>query len=914
MKQLLGSRYYQLVAVLITLMAILAIRLFVLTVIQYDKWETYATQISEQSIYTSAPRGEILDRYGRIIAGNKQTFTVTFDPSNLKNEDINRIALRTINIIEQNGDAYYDEFPIVMDGNNFVFTYQQEIEAWLAQQGIPTYYTAEQTFALLRERFEIDEGLSKYDAQSEMQTVHNFFPPISVKMMSYTYDLDKNSFLGKFYLDKTMSAKDAFEALCEKYEVDPNYTLEEKRKILVVRNEIASLGYHKYVPATLATDVSDSTIVMLKEMGEDLTGVGVVSDTIRYYPYGNTASHIIGYLGKISERDKSYYVGELGYNSNDLVGQDGIEAVYESVLKGTDGVKTVQVNAYGEFVQEVGTTDPIKGNDVTLTIDLDLQRTAEDALARELQAIQTAGVFESAYGNYNYGKAYRNANVGAIVAIEVETGDVLAMASCPSFNPNLFAKGISSADWLSLQRVNTRDSLAPAPLYNVAARTAVQPGSTFKPVTATAALAAGLDPTKKLYDGGYVQVGNRPYGCLIWNRSHGSHGSIDLAHALEVSCNYYFYDVATGKDYHTGKSLGYSMDIDTLMTYAKQYGLGEPTGIEISETVTGVPSAEKKMENTKNQLRNVLVWNAEDYFKPEVCADKTLLNDYINEIVSWTEENPSRSKLLEKMSDQGVMEEKIEAITDLCKYSYFNQAAWTLGDEFNIAIGQGENSYTPLQMANYAATLGNGGKHNNVSVIKSIEGQGHTVKPAPTQVDITEENLKYIIDGMKLVANGSSGSLRSIFAGFPVTVAAKTGTAEKSGVIQPPDEVEYIRQHLGQLVRGVSMEQVEAEMVRLMTEESDRYPSRAGAVDQAVINLSGGTVTQGRINQWKPEYDNFAWVICLAPANNPKIAVATLVFQGGTAGYAAPAVREVIGKYLQLDKTYTDLSLATQIK
>ncbi len=914
MKQLLRSRYYQLVIILLVLMAVLAIRLFVLTVIQNEKWVTYATQISEQSIYTAAPRGEILDRYGRIIAGNKQTFTVTFDPSNMENQDINRIALKSLNIMEQHGDIYYDEFPIVIIGSSFAYTYQQQIENWLKEQGIPTNYNAEQTFAYLRSRFEIDEGLSKYDAQSTMQTVYNFFPPISVKKMDYTYNLDKNSFLEKFKLDKNMTAEEAFNALCEKYEIDANYTVYEKRKILIVRNEIASLGYHKYVPATLATDVSDETIVMLKEMSDDLNGVEVVSDTMRYYPHGNTASHIIGYLGKISERDKAHYVDELGYNSNDMIGQDGIESVYESILKGEDGVKKVQVNAYGEFVQDVSNTEPVKGNDVTLTIDLDLQKTAEDALERELKAIQTSGVFQSIYGNYSYGKAYKNANVGALVAIEVETGDVLAMVSYPDFDPNLFAKGINSEDWLSLQRKNIRDSLAPAPLYNVAARTAVQPGSTFKPVTATAALAAGLNPRTKYYDGGYVQVGNRPYGCLIWNRYHGSHGYIDLPHALEVSCNYYFYDVATGKDYYTGKSLGYKMDIDKLMTYAKQYGLGEPTGIEISETVTGVPSAEKKMKNTKGQLKNVLAWNAEKYFKPEVCADKTLLNDYINEIVNWTEENPSRSEILERMGKQGVMEDKVESITDLCKYSYFNQAAWTLGDEFNIAIGQGENSYTPLQMANYAATLGNGGKHNTVSIIKSIEGKGHTVKPEPTQVDITEDNLAYIIDGMKLVANGSKGSLRSVFAGFPVTVAAKTGTAEKSGVIQPPDEVEYIRQHLGSLAGGVSMEQVEAEMTRLMTEEGDRYSSRAGAVDQAVINLSGGKVTQGRINQWKPEYDNFAWVICLAPAENPKIAVASLVFQGGTAGYASPAVREVIGKYLQLDKSYTDLSLATEIK
>jgi penicillin-binding protein 2 len=913
MKNLLNSRYYQMVTIMLALMAVLAVRLFVLSVVQNEEWDTYATQISEKSIYTSAPRGEILDRYGRVIAGNKQTFTVTMDASNLSNEEINRVALSVLHVLEANGDKYFDEFPIVIENGRYEYTYTRQVNDWLTGQGIPTYYTAEQTFNFLRKRFEIDDGLSKYDAQTEMQTVYSFYPPISVKLMKYTYDMDKDSFLEKMFgKGKTeYTAEEAFNALCEKFEVPENCTIEEKRKILVVRNEIASLGYSKYLPATIATEVSDNTIIMLKEMSDSLPGVMVSSDTIRYYPNTNTASLIVGYLGKISERDKSLYVDELGYNSNDLIGQDGIESVFESTLKGTDGVRVVQVNAYGEFVREVSYTEPQKGNDVYLTIDLDLQKTAEDALARELKAIQTAGVFTSEYGNYAYGKAYRNANVGALVAIEVETGDVLAMASCPDFNPNMFATGISSADWASLQRQNLRDALAPAPLYNIACRTAVQPGSTFKPVTATAALAAGLDPSKKLYDGGYIQVGNRTYGCLIWNRSRGSHGYLDLPHALEVSCNYYFYDVATGKDHYTGKSLGYNMNIDKIMEYAQQYGLGLNTGIEITETITSVPSAEKKMERTKAALKNVLVWNAADYFKPSVCKDKTLLNDYATEIVSWAEENPTRTEIIERLPSYGIIEDQVEKVADLCKFSYFNQAQWTLGDELNIAIGQGENSYTPLQMANYAATIGNGGLRNQVSVVKSIEGRGHTEKGEQIQVDISEENLKTIIDGMKLVATGSKGSLRNVFGTFPVSVAAKTGTAEKSGVIQPPDEVEYIKEHLKQLDSRLAFEDVEAEMKRLMTEESDRYSNRNAAVDQAVINLSGGTVTQGRINQWKSEYDNFAWVIALAPADDPKIAVACLVFQGGTAGYAAPAVREVIGKYLQLDKTYEDYSLTT---
>jgi len=308
------------------------------------------------------------------------------------------------------------------------------------------------------------------------------------------------------------------------------------------------------------------------------------------------------------------------------------------------------------------------------------------------------------------------------------------------------------------------------------------------------------------------------------------------------------------------------------------------------------------------------MWNAENYFIPEVAENDELLDKYAQTIVDWADENPSRGEIIERLADCKILEDKIETVADLCKYSYFNFAQWTLGDEFNIAIGQGENAYTPLQMANYAATLGNEGYRNQVSVVKAIEGQGVKEKGEGVQVDITQENLNEILKGMKLVTSGGSGSLRGLFANFPVSVAAKTGTAEKDGVIQPKDEVEYIKEHLKHLNKNLTWEEVEAEMVRLMTEESARYSNRNSAVDQAVINLSNGSVNQAKINTWKDEYEPYAWVIAMAPAEDPKIAVSVLVFQGGTAGYAAPVVREVIGAYLQLDKEYEDITLTTTIQ
>lgn len=898
------------------MMAILGLRLFDLTVVEGSVWDERASSISVKTISTSAPRGEILDRYGRVLAGNIPSFTVHFSPGDLSNEEINRVSRNLIHILEANGDAYYDNFPILMENGKFEYTYQKDIEDWLASQAMPTDYSAEQAFDEMRRRQNIDEGLNKYDAQAELQTVYNIFPPISVKNMKFLKELDKESFLGRYYLDLDLTAEQAFRALREKFEIPADLTDEEARKIMVVRNELSSQGYRKYMPAKIAGGVSNNTIVIIEEKNSDLPGVEVVAESIRYYPNGNTAAHVLGYLGQISESEKSYYVDEKGYKPTDMVGQEGLEKSFESYLKGTDGTKNVEVNAFGELVRVINETEPQKGKDLYLTIDLELQKTAEDALQQALTEIQKAGTFKSQWGDFKYGTAYKNANVGAVVALEVETGDVLAMASYPDFDPNLFATGISKEDWNALQGQNLRDPLSPLPLFNVAARTAVQPGSTFKMVTATAALESGLDPNRKLRDGGYVKLGNRTYGCLIWNRSRGNHGYINLMEALEVSCNYYFFDIATGRDFYKRTSLGLRepMNIEKITSFAQQYGLGVKTGIEIPETVVPVPSQERKMAQIKSMLRNVLIGRAEMYFQKSIIQDKEKLKENIDTIVSWTEENPTRNELIQRMGKMGVKENLVETVVDLCKFTYFNQAAWTTGDELNISIGQGENAYTPLQMANYIATIGNKGVHNQVSLIKAIEGEGPHVKEPGKKISLqNEDNLKYIIEGMKRVATGPKGSLKGTFGNFPVQVAGKTGTAERAGKINPPDEVEYIKQYLPKINGSLKWTDVELEMNRLLKEYPDIYSTRNYAVRQAVINLSGGRVTAAKIDAYKASYDPFAWVMAMAPADDPKIAVAVLLFQGGTAGYAAPVAREVIGKYLQLDKIYEDYSIDTKI-
>lgn len=907
-------RHNQILLTILVLMAILGIRLFTLTVVEGSQWVKAAEAISIKSIYTSAPRGEILDRYGRLLAGNRPSFTVQFSEANLEDDEINKQALTLMTLLETNKDTINDRFPIIRnEDGTFHYTYRKKIEEWLQSQDMPINYSAEDAFNEIRARNGIDQGLDKYEAQEELQTIYSVYPPISVRNMKFLEDLNKESFLGRYHLDYSLTAEEAFYALRKKFDIDPNLSDTEARKIMVVRNELASQGYLSYIPVSIAKDICEQTIVTLEERGSELTAVDVVAEPVRYYPNAATAAHLLGYLGQISESEKAEYI-EKGYSASDMVGKDGIEKAYEDILKGTDGIKNVEVNAFGDFVRTISNDNAKKGKDIYLSIDLELQKTAEAALEQALEKIRVAGTFESVYGNYKYSKAYKNANVGAVVAIEVETGDVLAMASYPSFDPNLFATGISEEDWNSLQSKNPRDPLSPLPLFNVAARTAVQPGSTFKMVTATAALESGLDPKQKLRDGGAVRVGNRTYGCIIWNQRGGNHGYLDLYEGMEVSCNYYFFDIATGRDFYRGSSLGFNEDIniEKITGYAEQYGLGKPTGIEIPETVVAVPSEERKMSATKTYLKNVLIGRAEMYFKDEVIADKEQLMEQISTIVSWTEENPGRNTILKRLAELGIRENMIETVGDLCKFTYFNQASWTLGDELNISIGQGENAYTPLQIANYIATIGNGGVHNNASLLWAVEGEGFAEKEPGKKIEIRDTGiLDHIIEGMRRVAHGPRGSARALFAKFPVQVAAKTGTAERAGKRNPPDEVEYLKTNLKRINSSLTWDMVETELNRLLHEYPDVYTSRNAAARQAVINLSRGKVTTSTIDAYKDDYDNFSWFVAMAPVEDPQIAVAVLLFQGGSGGYAGPVAREVIGKYLELDKVYTDYCLDT---
>ncbi|WP_053957516.1 penicillin-binding transpeptidase domain-containing protein [Inediibacterium massiliense] len=900
----LKDRHNQVILFFTIFIFILIIRLFTLTVVQGEKYKKMAENIRIKKIPISAPRGDIRDRYGRLLATSEPSFTVQIMKNELIDEKINKVAIKLLNIFIENSEKYQDNFPIILENGKFSYTFDKEIQEWLTSQGLTGVKDAKDAFSLLRQQLGINKNLNDYEAQTEMQTSHNVYPPISVKTMKFIPEMKKENFLQKYNLKENMNAKDAFVALKEKFKIKDEYSDEDVRKILVIRHELKEQGYRQYQPVKIALNVSAKTVSTIEESSMDLPGVNVEVDPIRYYPNGNLASHILGYLGKISDQEQKTFTAAKGYTPNSLIGKDGLERVYEEKLKGKDGAKYVEVDVIGRLVNVLREQKPQKGETLYLSIDAKLQKIAEDALEHALKQIQVGGSFKSEWGDYKY-SAFPNATSGAVVALDVNTGEVLALANYPSFDPNLFATGISSEAWKLVQDENPRDPLSPLPLYNVATKTAVQPGSIFKMMTGLAAIEQGLDPHLQLYDDGYIKLGGRSFGCWLWNGYHRKHGPVDLYKALEVSCNYYFYNVSTGWDHYKNKSLGINMGADKILEYAKMFGLGQSTGIEISESAYGLPNPQQKLANTKILLKRDVASHARKYFEETILKDEKKLEEQIQKIVDWTDENPSRGELIHRIGKLDVKKDQVEPLADLAKFNYYIQAKWTKGDTFNLAIGQGQHAYTPLQIANYIATLSNGGYKNEVHLVNKV-GSSETdekIEHKREKVPLKDsENLKHVKIGMDRVTQEEQGTGSKTFLRFPIKVSAKTGTAEKSGKIQPKDEVAYLEKYMGRIAPGISRSAIQQKTKEYMK----TYKNEGMAMRKAIKDLSNGRITDAVLDQYKPDYDNFAWFVSYAPSDHPQIAVVSLIFQGGHGGYASPIAREIIAEYFGLNSEEYD--------
>ncbi len=605
------NRFNVISAIVILLTCVIFVRLFNLQVVNGVTYREQSERRLLKSHSVTATRGEITDRYGRPLVTSRMGFDLIAYKEYIENENLNQLILDTVNILEKYDVSYYDTLPISEDGE-FIF------------------------------------DSPDYSAETEFKKDNDF--------------------------DSSMTSTDILRELLERYEIDNKYTVSEKRKIVGVRFEMELRSFNTSTPYRIASDVPMEVVSYIREQSEKFTGIDVSVEPIRVNVNGSVASHILGRVGRIYKEEYDV-LKDKGYGMNDILGKDGIEKIMEDNLKGTDGVQSIEQGLDGRTMKVLENQEPTPGNNVILTLDLELQKIAENSLA---QVIQNMSTNPESLG----------ASAGAVVVVDVNNGEILAMASYPTFNQNTF-----NEDYKSLLENSAK------PMWNRAISGTYAPGSTFKMLTAVAALESGVtDKNEIINDLGiyrYYESSNYTPACWIYNDYGRTHGNQNVSQALENSCNYYFYEV------------GRRMGIDKLTEYGKKFGLGEYTGIELTGEAKGIFASREYRE-------------------------------------------------------------KIDSV-------------WYPGDTLQAAIGQSDHVFTPIQLANYVATLANGGTRYKLHLIKEVKSgvDSKTVyKSEPEiveKIDIKEENYKAIIDGMRAVSE--TGTASNVFAGYPIPVGGKTGTA-----------------------------------------------------------------------------------------------------------------------------------------
>jgi penicillin-binding protein 2 len=488
-----------------------------------------------------------------------------------------------------------------------------------------------------------------------------------------------------------------------------------------------------YQPVPVASDLRERVALRILEQTEDFPGVLVEQQSVRAYPepFGINAAHVLGYLSPITERElhAAEEAGDASVNGASVVGRAGVEKSYDAWLRGQPGYRRVAVDSMGRPLADVDELAAQPGDTLVTTLDAKVQSVVERQLARTLRtARRTVDPVT--------GRRYV-ADSGAALVMEARTGRIVAMASQPTYDPEVWVDGITNR-----QLARLYSEAAGTPLLGRALQGQFAPGSTWKPFMAAGALTNGYTTDTRLNCSSALRVGNRDFQ----NYESGAYGYIGFDQALEVSCNTFFYRI--GYDYwrRFGSDVADVRARDPLVTEAKEFGFGSPTGVDIPGESSG-RIADRR-------------WKRKYYRQQK---------DYYCRIAE--NPGPDTSSFLRLFAKE------------FCIEGY----AYRAGDAVNFAIGQGDTVVTPLQLARAYGALANGGTLYEPRVGKAVvspEGEVlRRIRPEKAgRVDVPPATLRYIDEALKDVSRQGTMSWR--LGGFPldqVQVRSKTGSAEVQG-------------------------------------------------------------------------------------------------------------------------------------
>ncbi len=498
---------------------------------------------------------------------------------------------------------------------------------------------------------------------------------------NYTIEGDElTEWLEDYDLEDSTNVDEVIAYFVDYYDIT-NENWEDIRKILAIRYEITTKGYSSTKSITIAENVSKDVVAQISERNADFPGITISTDTERTYAYGTLASHILGYIGRItqSELDASE---DYDYENDDYVGKTGIEYLFESYLRGQDGEEEIEMSVDGTVTGSTVTENAIQGSNIVLTIDAQLQEVAENTLEELIYGIRN-GEFSTSH----------EAEGGAVVVMDVNSGEVLALASYPDYDPNSWVGGISQSAYNEIIENNA--------LFNRAISGSYAPGSIFKMITAIAGIETGAITTNEIITdkGVYTRYSDYTPECWIWREQRTTHGNINVSQAIQHSCNYFFYEA------------GYRTGIDNIVKYATYFGLGQKTGIELpSETAGTLSSPEVAGNNwTAGNVLSTAIGQSYNAFSPiqiakyismianggnEVTptliktilnadgteASKTEIENYVNEMLGISDT---------ETEDITISDEALEAVKEGMRSVALEQGgtAYSIFRDFDIEVG-----------------------------------------------------------------------------------------------------------------------------------------------------------------------------------------------------------------------------------
>ena len=809
MKKKFIGRYRFLAVFIAVLFAVLIVQLYNLQIRDYEENAASAESKKTKTITSQGQRGTIMDVNSLTLAYDKQIYNIQFyrDPNEGKSAiaGYTQAIVDVIDIVEKNGGTLDTSFSLKQD---------EMTGLWVFVWNNSRYTQAQQ------------------DAREKM-------------------------WRSNFYVS-SVDQQELFSRLCSSYQIPEELSTEKKIQVLGVWETMQNNAFLSQ-PVTIASNVSWETVIEVEAKALTLDGISVSVSSTRVYPNNTLACHVIGYIGRIQNYDTYYESYQpKGYSMSDLIGLDGVEKTMEDWLTPNTtqrkGKRIVEIDRYGAISRTLSTTEATDGNNIKLTIDSNLQRVAEQALAENIEEIRNTQedllnsdswldnnkeVLQGTTRDFE-SNPIKLAEKGAVVVVDMK-GRVLALASYPPYDPNAFIVGGDAAADILLDSRN--------PLVNYAIGSRDTPGSIFKMVTATAGLMNGqLSLTETISDEGRFTKydSTNPPRCWVNQKRLDLHKDQTVQLGLSHSCNYFFYTV--------GSRLYENTD-NQLYKTAALYGLTTKTGIDLPGELQGYVGSQTTLYD-----KNKAISAAEQAtWRPSIVFNnikKHLIS--VGEDYGMTFEEAKLNKCVKRLMDMAVdynqgdwlpeirtiLMEELDMPRELVylqivagdTYIMLNEIKWGGSEAIMCAVGQSITAVTPVAVARYVAAIANGGEVYDLRLIDSIiSPEGEVISQSSpilaSELDCPEEYLQAIREGMKGVVDPEGGGTATkYFSDFSYKdeIGAKTGTAEKTDI----------------------------------------------------------------------DLENNAWMVAFAPYDDPEIAMVVYIPNGYSGAHCSPTIRDVLEYYL----------------